>query len=1037
MTTDISVLRKAIDAAYLADETLCVEALLADYPIAAPGRARAQEHSRELVLAVRQQARRKQGLGAFLHEYDLSSQEGIVIMCLAEALLRIPDAATAEKLIHDKLTQGEWDKHLGQSQSLLVNASTWGLLLTGRFVQLDQEWSQANWLKRFAARTGESVIRAALAQAMRVMGQQFVMGTTIEEAYARSQDGSLYRHSFDMLGEGALSAKDAEAYWIAYSYAIAYLGKVSHRHADPHARPSISIKLSALHPRYEWAQHARVMDELVPRLLALVEQARSVDVAVTVDAEESERLTLSLEVFSRVWHAPAVLGWSGMGIAVQAYQKRAPYVIDWLCGIARQAARCIPVRLVKGAYWDSEIKRAQERGLHGYPVYTRKIATDVSYLVCAKRLLDAGPIIFPQFATHNAYTLSCILDLAGARRDFEFQRLHGMGEELYAQVVGPQRLNAACRVYAPVGTYKDLLPYLVRRLLENGANTSFIHHLVNEAVSVDEIIVDPYVELKKCQAKPHPNIPLPRDLYGEVRRNSLGVSLYDTEALANLQQAIALAMQQSYRAAPLINGVEMAGEEHYVMDPADKRRIVGQVAYADAQIVDQALNYAAQGAADWGALHVNERSSALDRTADLIEQHRAVLMALCIREGGKTLPDAQAEIREAADFCRYYAQIARQDFSAPTKLRGPTGESNELSWHARGVFACISPWNFPLAIFTGQVSAALAAGNAVIAKPATQTPLVAAHVVRLMLQAGVPASALQFLPGRGAQLGALLARDARVAGIAFTGSTDTARQINQWLATRNGSIVPLIAETGGQNAMIVDSSALPEQVVNDVIASAFNSAGQRCSALRVLFLQEDIAARVIELLQGAMAELRLGDPALLATDVGPVIDHAAQTSLLKHIEHLRCIGRPIYETRLPNGTENGTFFAPSAWEIDNLSRLTSEVFGPILHVITYSASHLDGVIEAINATGYGLTLGIHSRIDATVAYITQRARVGNMYVNRNMIGAVVGVQPFGGEGLSGTGPKAGGPHYLHRFATERTVSVNTAAVGGNASLLSL
>lgn len=1033
------VLRKAIDAAYLADESACVEALLAAYPIAAAMRARAQSRARELVETVRQKSLREQGLNAFLHEYDLSSQEGIVIMCLAEALLRIPDTLTAEKLIHDKLTQGEWDKHLGHSHSLLVNASTWGLLLTGRFVELDQQWSEANWLKRFVAHTGEGVVRAALAQAMRIMGQQFVMGTTIEDAYARSQQRShsLYRYSFDMLGEAALSAQDADRYYQAYSHAIAQLGMMSGDDQDYNSRPSISIKLSALHPRYEWAQRERVMNELVPRLLALVEQARSVNIAVTIDAEESERLALSLDIFSSVWHVPSLSGWSGMGIAVQAYQKRAPYVIDWLINLARNGGRRVPVRLVKGAYWDSEIKRSQERGLSAYPVYTRKISTDVAYLVCAKRLLDAGASIFPQFATHNAYTLSCILELAGERDGFEFQRLHGMGEELYEQIVGPQRLNKACRVYAPVGSYKDLLPYLVRRLLENGANTSFINRLVNETVSLDDIIADPFVELQKCQPKPHPHIPLPRNLFGEARLNSLAISLHDTDALAGLQQAIALAMPQPYRAAPIVNGVEVSGEEHSVIDPADQRRIVGRVAYANESVVDQALHCAAQGAKEWSALPVNERASALERTAELIEQQRATLMALCIREGGKTFLDAQAEVREAADFCRYYAHIARHDFSTPTTLRGPTGESNQLSWHARGVFACISPWNFPLAIFTGQVSAALAAGNAVIAKPATQTPLVAAQLVQLMLQAGVPGNVLQFLPGRGALLGAHLARDARVAGFAFTGSTDTAKQINQWLAARDGAIVPFIAETGGQNAMIVDSSALPEQVVNDVMASAFNSAGQRCSALRVLFVQQDIAARVIELLKGAMAELHIGDPALLATDVGPVIDNAARTTLLHHTEHLRQIGQLVYTVTLPVATEHGSFVAPSAWIIDNLSLLTREVFGPVLHIITYSASHLDAVIEAINDTGYGLTLGIHSRIDATITHIRQRARVGNLYVNRNMIGAVVGVQPFGGEGLSGTGPKAGGPHYLQRFATERTVSINTAAVGGNASLLSL
>ena len=796
------------------------------------------------------------------------------------------------------------------------------------------------------------------------------------------------------------------------------------------------MKLSALHPRYEPAQRARVLDELTPRLLALAEHARDAGIGLTVDAEESERLDLSLDLFEAVYRMPSLGSYAGFGLAVQAYQKRAIAVIEWLAQLAGSIGRCIPVRLVKGAYWDAEIKRHQERGLAGYPVFTRKASTDVSYLACARRLLAAGGSIYPMFATHNAHTLASVLELAGARRDFEFQRLQGMGEELYAQVVGDEHLGVACRVYAPVGSHEDLLPYLVRRLLENGANTSFVNRIVDARVPVEVIVADPVAEVEALDTRPHPRIPLPRDLFG-TRRNSAGVNLADPAALTAAGATDAGGRLDSWSAAPLVGGREVPGKETAVTNPADRRQVVGSVREADAAAVDAAARLAGGAQPDWDRTSAAARAAILERAADLFEAHRPELMALAVREAGKTIPDAVGEVREAVDYLRYYALLAREQFAAPRRMPGPTGESNELWLEGRGVFACISPWNFPLAIFTGQVAAALAAGNAVLAKPAEQTPLIAARAVALLHQAGVPGEVLHLLPGAGAEVGARIVADPNVAGVAFTGSTETAQLIHRALAAREGPIALLIAETGGQNAMLADSSALAEQVAVDAVASAFNSAGQRCSALRVLFVQEDIAGRVIDLLAGYMGELRIGDPAWLETDIGPVIDADAQTTLERHKAWIRTQGVPIREIPLPPQCAYGTFVAPFAVEIPSLDLLEREVFGPVLHVVRFKARDLDAVAESINRTGYGLTLGVHSRIESQAQAFQRRCRVGNVYVNRNQIGAVVGVQPFGGRSLSGTGPKAGGPHYLPRFACERTVTVNTAAVGGNASLLSL
>jgi RHH-type proline utilization regulon transcriptional repressor/proline dehydrogenase/delta 1-pyrroline-5-carboxylate dehydrogenase len=1034
-----SLLRSAIRDSCRIDETEAVARILAAAAIPPDARDRIAERARRLVTAVRRERLGKGGIDAFLHEYALSSQEGVALLCLAEALLRTPDAETVDRLIRDKLGETDWARHLGHSDSLFVNASTWALMLTGRLLRsAPEEHDLRAELRRFAARSGEPVVRQAVTAAMRILARQFVMGRTIEEALhrARAAERHGWRHSYDMLGEAAHTAADAARYLAAYEDAIAAIGGSAAGREATEA-PGISVKLSALHPRYEMAQRDRVLAELTPRLSALAHRARDAGIGFTIDAEEADRLDLSLDLVEALALAPGLAGWDGLGLAVQAYQKRALPLIDWLADLARRGRRRLMVRLVKGAYWDSEIKRSQERGLEGYPVYTRKLATDVCYLACARRLFDYGTAFYPQFATHNAHTVAAILELAGERQDWEFQRLHGMGEALYEEIVGHQHLDRPCRVYAPVGSHEELLAYLVRRLLENGANTSFVNRIVDDRQPIDEIIADPVARLARLPTKPHPKIPLPRDLYRPARRNSRGVDLNHPPALMALRDELAKALRRPWSAAPIIGGIEQPGPAEPVLDPSNRRRRVGTVVAALPEHIERALARAVASAAAWERAPAGERAAILERAADLYENRRAELMALIIREGGRTIPAALAELREAVDYLRYYAERARADFAAPEGLPGPTGERNEIALHGRGVFACISPWNFPLAIFTGQIAAALAAGNGVVAKPAEQTPLTAAAAVRLLHEAGIPGDVLHLLPGTGEAVGAPLVADVRVAGIAFTGSTETARLINLELARRPGPIVPLIAETGGQNAMVVDSSALAEQVVADVLTSAFESAGQRCSSLRLLYVQADIADRLLAMLAGAMAELTIGDPALISTDVGPVIDEAAREALERHAARMAREGRLLCECALPAGTEHGTFFAPRAFEIDSAIRLEREVFGPILHVVRWHADRLDQVLDEIDATGYGLTLGIHSRIDENVRRILGRLRIGNSYVNRNMIGAVVGVQPFGGERLSGTGPKAGGPRYLHRFATERTVSTDTTAAGGNASLLSL
>jgi len=1019
--------RAAIHRAYLRDETEHLDTLFPLVKLNEHEQSQVETLAQRFVNKVRSMEGARSAINALLHEYDLSTQEGILLMCLAEALLRIPDAATADRLIQDKLADAQWSRHLGHSSSYFVNASTWGLLLTGKFIKLEESASLFN---RLISRSGEPLIRVAIKQAMRLISHQFVMGSNIDEAFSNSRDEAnrRYCYSFDMLGEAALTAADAERYFSAYQNAIVTLGKKP-IDGGLFDRPSISVKLSALHPRYEYAQRARVLNELSSCLLALARTAKAANVSMTIDAEETERLNLSLDIFESVYRNASLANWDGFGLAVQAYQKRAIHVIDWLAKLANECKRRIPVRLVKGAYWDSEIKQAQEHGLDNYPVFTRKAATDISFIACARRLLDSGELLYPQFATHNALSIATLIVMARSR-PFEFQRLHGMGDALYNMVLD-EHPQLTCRVYAPVGDYKELLPYLVRRLLENGANSSFVNQIANEQMTIEAITADPVNELASYTQ----HIPLPLHLYGKERLNSRGINLADYEVQSQLDQALEKAGSRFWHAPPIIDGVAYVGKTQTIHNPANPNDVVGEVTLADACTADQALSVAYHVASEWANSRASERAAYLEQAAELLERQQAELMSLIIREGGRTIPDALNEVREAIDFCRYYAALARRHFGHPITLPGVAGESNQLRLVGRGVFICISPWNFPVAIFTGQMAAALAAGNCVIAKPSGFTPLCAAYVVRLLHSAGVPEAVLHFIPGSGSEIGMKLVSDARIAGVAFTGSTRTARHINQALA-QGERIVPFIAETGGQNCMIVDSSALPEQVVKDVLTSAFNSAGQRCSALRVLYLQQEVAPQIIEMLCGAMDELCIGNPMRLSTDIGPVISLPARAELQKHRERMDKEACLVKAMQLPQECEQGSYFAPCVYAIETIDQLQHEVFGPILHIIQYQAKQLNEVVGAINHSGYGLTLGIHSRIDTTIDHIVQNTRCGNTYVNRNMIGAVVGSQPFGGEGLSGTGPKAGGQHYMLRFATERVVSINTAAVGGDAALLS-
>jgi len=1000
-----TTLRAAITAAYRQEESAAVQWLLSQIHIDSATQTKVQTLARKLVQSVREKRTRASGVDALMHEFSLSSEEGVALMCLAEALLRIPDSQTADRLIADKISKGDWRRHLGESPSLFVNAATWGLLVTGKLVGTSSEQGLGSALTKLITKGGEPLIRKGVDLAMRMLGNQFVTGQTIDEALKNGRDNEKrgYRYSYDMLGEAALTEKDAANYYASYETAIHAIGRASNGRGIKDG-PGISVKLSALHPRYARAQRERTMTELLPRLKSLLLLAKQYDIGLNIDAEETDRLELSLDLMEALAFDPDLAGFDGLGFVVQAYQKRCPFVIDYLIDLARRSGRKFMVRLVKGAYWDAEIKRAQVDGMSAYPVYTRKVYTDVSYLACAQRLLAATDVIYPQFATHNALSLSTIYTWAQEQNvtDYEFQCLHGMGETLYDQVVGKDNLDKPCRIYAPVGSHETLLAYLVRRLLENGANSSFVNQIVDENVSIDSLITDPLALSQQLAGSAHPNIVLPLELFGSERKNSAGVDFSNENVLREIGTTLGRFGHSQWQAAPLLAGTVTATQAQAILNPADHRDAVGSVIEANGDDVETALAAANAFALDWQATPPSERAAILSRAADLLEIHHLELMALATREAGKSLPNAIAEVREAVDFLRYYGAQVSASVNSP----------------ALGPVVCISPWNFPLAIFIGQVSAALAAGNVVLAKPAEQTPLIAQRAVQLLHEAGVPRGALQFLPGRGETVGATLTADVRTRGVIFTGSTEVAHIINRTLAQRcaaESCDIPLIAETGGQNALIVDSSSLPEQVVQDAIASAFDSAGQRCSALRILCLQADIADKTIAMLKGAMQELRVGNPDRLATDIGPVIDPEAQQNLLSHIAKMKTHAKDFYQLPLPAECQHGTFVAPTVIEIASLSELHHEVFGPVLHVLRYQRSTLPQLIDAINATGYGLTLGVHSRIDETIDFIASRAHVGNIYVNRNIVGAVVGVQPFGGEGKSGTGPKAGGPLYIKRL----------------------
>ncbi len=1015
-------------AAFAPDDGAIGGRLLETARLSAEQEARIDRTATRLIDAIRAHDDRLGGVEDMLREFALSTKEGLALMVLAEALLRVPDARTADRFIEDKLGEGDFVHHETKSSAFLVNASAWALGLSARVIQPGE--TPQGTIGRLVKRVGAPAVRAATRQAMRLMGSHFVLGETIEAALARAElhSSGTARYSFDMLGEGARTADDAERYFNSYASAIETIGRATDDRPLPD-RPGISVKLSALHPRFDALSRQRVIAELVPRLVDLARRAKAYDLNFTVDAEEADRLELSLEAIAMALSDASLAGWDGFGLAIQAYQKRAAAVIDYADELARSLNRRLMVRLVKGAYWDTEIKRAQERGLLDYPVFSRKAMTDLNYIACARKLLGLRPRLFPRFATHNALTVATILELAKGQSGFEFQRLHGMGEALYAQL-SKDHPDLAYRTYAPVGSHRDLLAYLVRRLLENGANSSFVALAADDTVPVATLLRRPADIIGTAANARHPNIPVPGDLYQPQRRNSRGIEFGDRAALSELLAAVA-AETAPVAATTIINGQTGTGAARHIVSPIDQTLQVGSIIDPTPEDANAAMAAAREGFISWSRTSAETRAKILERASDLLERRAARFIALLQREGGKTLDDALSEVREATDFCRYYAAQGRDLFGADKTMPGPTGESNALRLRGRGVFVAISPWNFPLAIFTGQVTAALMAGNAAVAKPAEQTPLIAMEAIALLHEAGVPASALHLLPGDG-NIGAALTAHPDVAGVVFTGSTEVARMINRTLAAKDGPIVPLIAETGGINAMIVDATALPEQVADDVVTSAFRSAGQRCSALRLLFVQDDVADRTIEMIAGAARELRLGDPRDPSVQIGPVIDAEAKQRLEAHIARMKNEARLHFEGRAPAGN----YVAPHIFELGGADQLTEEVFGPVLHVVRYGADRLDGVLRSIERSGYGLTLGIHSRIDDTIEAVVDRLSVGNIYVNRNMIGAVVGVQPFGGQGLSGTGPKAGGPHYLARFATEQTVTVNTAAAGGNAALLS-
>ncbi|MCD1598553.1 MAG: RHH-type proline utilization regulon transcriptional repressor/proline dehydrogenase [Rheinheimera aquimaris] len=1001
-------LRQKIRNHYRVDENSVIDLLLPLAEVGVKARSRAWERARQMVKTIRKEQDGQGGIDALLNEFSLSSEEGVVLMCLAEALLRVPDSDTQELLIRDKLVKGDWSAHLGTSESLFVNASSWGLLITGKMVSYSDKSKakQFGILKKAIGRLGEPVIRRSVNYAMKIMGKQFVMGTNIDDAIERAADTEKkgYVYSYDMLGEGARTMEDAERYYQHYLTAIHAIGKAANGRG-PVKSPGISVKLSAIHPRYEFSHRERVMSELLPKLKELVLVAKSYDIGFTVDAEEADRLDLSLDIIEAIYSDDALGDWGGFGLAVQAYQKRALFVIEWLVQLARRVKRPLMVRLVKGAYWDTEIKTTQQKGLDHYPVFTRKASTDVCYKACAIKLLEARDVLYPQFATHNAYTAATILEVAkGDHSGFEFQRLHGMGESLFDQIVSSEKIQ--CRVYAPVGEHENLLAYLVRRLLENGANSSFVNAIVDTRQPVEALLPDPVETLQGLRNKHNTQIKMPIDLYGDERANSKGLDLTDVNTLLPFKTNLDNWLRQHTLSEQQLPEGTMA-----VRNPANQQEVIGAVRLNNSDDMQKMLKQADDAFASWSQTSISQRANLLRRIGDSLERHHDELVAICIKEAGKVAQDGIDEVREAVDFCRYYAARAEE-------------LAQDERFEPRGVVLCISPWNFPLAIFLGQVAAAIVTGNTVIAKPAEQTSLIALRAIELMHNVGLPDHVVQAVLARGADVGETLLPDPRIQAVMFTGSTDTGSLISRTLAQRNDIQVPLIAETGGQNCMIVDSTALPEQVIDDVISSGFQSAGQRCSALRVLFIQQDVADGIIDMLKGALAQLQVGDPALLSTDVGPVIDSKALKTLQQHTEDMKDKATLLYQCQLPEQSSDGFFFAPRLYEIKDLSVLKREVFGPCVHVIRYKASELDKVIDQINGTGYGLTMGIHSRIEERCDYLAKMSRAGNVYVNRNMIGAIVGVQPFGGRGLSGTGPKAGGPNYLLRLVKEKASPEN-------------
>jgi len=1027
MTPDST--QPAFSAPYAPEDEVLAAELLAGAALPGEAEARIDRRALRLIDAVRAKSIRIGGVEDLLREYSLSSEEGLALMVLAESLLRVPDDLTADRLIEDKLASAQWSRHAGDSEALLVAAAAWALGVTARVIGKGK--TAEGVVAALAHRIGMGAVRAAARRAVQLIGSHFVFGQMIEDALqrARSANGRVYRYSFDMLGEGARTQAGAQRYFASYAKAIEAIGESAGSGSLPE-RPGISVKLSALHPRYEPLSRPRVLAELAPQVAGLARMAKRHDLNFTIDAEEADRLELSLDIVDLLLADPSLAGWDGFGLAVQAYQKRALAVIDHVAAAARRYGRRLMLRLVKGAYWDTEIKRAQERGLPDYPVFSRKAMTDLNYLACAKRLLGMRDIVYPQFATHNALTIATIVESAGDIEGFEFQRLHGMGEDLFA-ALRSEIPKLACRIYAPVGVHENLLAYLVRRLLENGANSSFIARLGDPHVPGSELIIRPQAIIRDSNHA-RARLPLPADIHMPLRRAANGIDFGDRRAVAALAHAIAKSARIR-EAAPLVSGERREGKEREVLSPIDGSKI-GVVRETTPGLLAEAMSEAQAGLRLWSRVPAGSRAACLDRAAKYLEFEAPALLGLLQSEAGKTLEDAIGEWREAIDFCRYYAQEARRLFENATVLPGPTGEDNRLNCHGRGVFVCISPWNFPLSIFLGQVAAALAAGNSVLAKPAEQTPLIAAIAVELLHRAGVPHSALHLLPGDG-ELGEKLIALPGIAGVAFTGSMETATKINRGLAAKDGPIPALIAETGGINTMIVDATALPEQVCDDVLASAFRSAGQRCSALRLLCIQDDVANEMIAMIAGAASELSIGDPRDLQVQVGPVIDGAAEANVNAHIALMRGSAIVHYAGEIPRAPSGGFYVAPHIFEIAAVGDLKREIFGPVLHVVRYKAAELDGLLDSIEASGFGLTLGVHSRIDATIDHILGRRLAGNCYVNRNMIGAVVGTQPFGGFNLSGTGPKAGGPHYLNRFCREQTVSINTAAVGGNASLI--